>query len=257
MNILIIEDEEMAARRLAQLIKEVEPNAIVSGPIDSVKEAVKHLQEKVFYDLLMLDIQLADGKSFSIFEQINLKIPVIFTTAYDEYAIKAFEINSIDYLLKPINIEKLRSSLAKFNSIKTFYSSQQANSDLLEVLRSIRRQTNITYKTRFLVNRGDSLLPISTSEIVYFIAEDKAVCLVTNQNKKHLVNNSLDDLELKLDPKQFFRVNRQIIASIGSIAKIHNYFNYKLKLDIIPDPGTEIIVSKSRTSDFKSWMNGE
>jgi two-component system, LytTR family, response regulator LytT len=257
MKALIIEDEDLAAHRLMQLLKEIEPGIEINGPIDSIKASVRHLMETQSYDIIFLDIQLADGKSFSIFEKVDVSVPIIFTTAYDEYAIKAFELNSIDYLLKPINIEKLRNSLDKFYKICKFYEKSNTSKGLLELLRTFQIQPAQAYKTRFLINKGDMLVPITTSEIAYFYAEDKALFIVTTYHKKHLINFTLEQLEQKLDPQQFFRVNRQVISSIGAIRTVHNYFNYKLKLDLQPEPGIEVIVSKARTGDFKIWMNGE
>jgi DNA-binding LytR/AlgR family response regulator len=256
MKALIIEDEDRAAKRLIQLIREIEPGMELEGPIDSIEASVKHLQQSRDYDLLFLDIQLADGKSFSIFEKINITIPVIFTTAYDEYAIRAFELNSIDYLLKPINKEKLQNSIDKFKKIRSFYAKGDVHPDFREMFKTLVHPAQL-YKTRFLVNKGDVLIPVGTNEVAYFVAEDKALLMVTTENKRYMINHSLEELEQKLNPQHFFRINRQVIASVGSIRKVHNYFNYKLKLELMPDAVIEVIVSKARTSDFKAWMNGE
>lgn len=258
MKALIIEDEDHAAMRLIQLLKAIEPDVELEGPIDTVKNAVTHLCHHTDYDLLFLDIQLADGKSFSIFEKVKVNIPVIFTTAYDEYAIKAFELNSIDYLLKPINIDKLKTSLTKFREIQKFYSGDEVNKGLCELFRTLHsQQTKRVFKTRFLVNKSDSLLPIHADEIAYFFAEDKAVFLVTSDGKRYLISHVLEELEQKLDPMVFFRVNRQVLASVKAIRKVHNYFNYKLKVDLLPVFDEEVIVSKAKTGEFKAWMNGE
>jgi two-component system LytT family response regulator len=256
MKVLIIEDEELAAKRLAQLLLELEPDMEIHGTIDSVKETVKHLQTGAVYDLLLLDIQLADGKSFSIFDHLKIDTPIIFTTAYDEYAIKAFELNSIEYLLKPINKEKLKAGLDKLRKIKDFYSLGPFQEQLKSLFKNLH-PNQAMYKTRFLVNKGDTLLPVNTSEIAYFYAEDKVLFLVTFENKRFLINHTLEELEHKLNPQHFFRVNRQFIVSVSSIQKVHNYFNYKLKLELKPDPQMEIIISKAKNTDFKNWMNGE
>jgi two-component system, LytTR family, response regulator LytT len=255
MKILIVEDENFAAERLQLLLKEIVPDIQIYGPVDSVEGTIQHLKANPAYDLLFLDIQLADGKSFSIFEKVNVTIPVIFTTAYDEYAIKAFEVNSIDYLLKPISKEKLAASIEKFNKIKNHYA--QSPIDYNELLKKLTSEKTQQHKTRFLVSRGDSLIPVSSNEIAYFCAEEKVVFLVTTDNKRYIISHTLEELECKLNPSTFFRVNRQFIVAFSAIQKVHNYFNYKLKLDIIPDPKTDVIVSKTRTSEFKQWMNGE
>lgn len=255
MKALIIEDEDLAAKRLMKLLNEIEPELSLYGPIDTIEGAVKHLDSNAAYDLIFLDIQLADGKSFLIFDKVKVNVPIIFTTAYDEFAIRAFELNSIDYLLKPINTEKLRNALDKFKKVKDFYTNDSTGKDIMEMIRTLQMPTK--YKTRFLVNKGDTLIPVPAQDIAYFYAEDKVVFLVTHENKKYLINYTIEDLEQKLDPKHFFRVNRQFLTSLSSIKKVHNYFNYKLKLELQPDSGIEVIVSKARTSDFKGWMNGE
>jgi two-component system LytT family response regulator len=257
MKALIIEDEDLAAKRLKQLLLDIEPGLELSGPLDSIEESVRHLQMGHTYDIIFLDIQLADGKSFSIFDKINVNTPVIFTTAYDEYAIRAFELNSVDYLLKPVHKDKLRNAIDKFKKIKDFYESGEVNKDLIEMIKSMQTKASQVYKSRFLVNKGDALIPIAASEIAYFFAEDKVVFLTTAEGRKYLINYTLEELELKLNPQHFFRVNRQFISSLGAIKKVHNYFNYKLKLDLWPSTETEVIVSKARTTDFKAWMNGE
>ena len=257
MKILIVEDEELAAERLAQLVKEIEPDAMISGPIDTVVAAIAHLKTNPVYDLILLDIQLADGKSFSIFEDFEVVTPVIFTTAYDEYALQAFELNSIDYLLKPVNREKLKSSLEKFRKLKEYYGAGNPNNQLYEMIRTLKTAGKSAYKDRFLISKGDAMVPVKVSEIACFYAEDKEVFLLTHDNKRYIIPHSIEELSEKLDPKLFFRVNRQFILSSDAIHKVHNYFNFKLKVEISADPKMEIIVSRARTSAFKAWMNGE
>jgi len=256
MKILIVEDEEPAAARLAQLLHDIEPDAGIHGPIDTVSESITHLKTNPDYDLILLDIQLADGKSFTIFDACDIVTPVIFTTAYDEYALKAFELNSIDYLLKPVNREKLKTSLEKFRKLKEFYGAGNPNGQLYEMIRSLRPEKSV-YKDRFLINKGDAMLPLKAKEIACFYAEDKEVFLLTHDNKRFIIPHSVEELTEKLDPKLFFRVNRQFIISGDAIQKVHNYFNFKLKVELIVDPKVEIIVSRSRTTAFKAWMNGE
>jgi DNA-binding LytR/AlgR family response regulator len=257
MKILIVEDEELAAERLAQLIREIEPDVEISGPLDTIKATVTHLNTRPVYDLIFLDIQLADGKSFSIFEECKVFTPVIFTTAYDEYALQAFELNSIDYLLKPVNREKLKSSLEKFRNLKKYFGTESPNDQLYEMIRNLRTQNSPAYKDRFLISKGDSMIPVKVAEIACFYAEDKEVFLLTHENKRYIIPHSIEELSSKLDPKLFFRVNRQFILSVDSIRKVHNYFNFKLKVEIVPDPKIEIVVSRAKTAAFKAWMNGE
>ncbi|MDO9254278.1 MAG: LytTR family DNA-binding domain-containing protein [Bacteroidales bacterium] len=257
MKILIVEDEELAAERLAQLVKEIEPDAMISGPIDTVVAAIAHLKTNPVYDLILLDIQLADGKSFSIFEDFEIVTPVIFTTAYDEYALQAFELNSIDYLLKPVNREKLKSSLGKFRKLKEYYGAGNPNNQLYEMIRNLKTPEKSSYKDRFLISKGDAMVPVKISEIACFYAEDKEVFLLTHDNKRHIIPHTIEELSEKLDPKLFFRVNRQFIVSSEAVYKVHNYFNFKLKVEIKAYPKLEIIVSRPKVSAFKAWMNGE
>jgi len=257
MKILIVEDEELAAERLAQLVKEIDTESEIQGPIDTVRAAVAHLKSNPHYDLILLDIQLADGKSFSIFEECDVVIPVIFTTAYDEYALQAFELNSIDYLLKPVNREKLKSSLDKLKKLKEYYGAENPNSQLYEMIRNLRLPEKSGYKDRFLISKGDALVPVKVAEIACFYAEDKEVFLLTRENNRYIIPHSIEELSVKLDPKLFFRVNRQFIISADDIKKVHNYFNFKLKVELRTDSKLEIIVSRAKTLAFKLWMNGE
>lgn len=257
MKILIVEDEELAADRLMQLIREIEPEVEIFGPLDTISSTVAHLKANPGYDLIFLDIQLADGKSFTIFEECHVVTPVIFTTAYDEYALQAFELNSIDYLLKPINRDKLKLSIEKFRKLKEYFGAANPNDQLYQMIRELRSPHLSAYKDRFLISKGDAMIPIRVTEIACFYAEDKEVFLLTNDNKRHIIPNSIEDLSVKLNPKLFFRVNRQFILSAEAIRKVHNYFNFKLKVEIVPDPKIEIVVSRARVQDFKAWMNGE
>ena len=257
MKILIVEDEELAARRLYQMIKSVVPEAEIHGPLDSISGTIDHLNKVSDYDLIFFDIQLADGKSFSIFEQCRIITPVIFTTAYDEYALQAFELNSIAYLLKPVKKEKLRQSLEKFQKLKEYYASGDSNSSIYELVKSLKSQGAPAYKDRFLVARGDSLVPFRVEEIACFFAEEKCVFLLTHDNRRYIIPHSIEELAEKLDPKLFFRVNRQYILSAESIRKVYIHFNFKLKIELKADPKAEIFVSRSKAADFKSWMNGE
>jgi len=257
MRILLVEDEELAAQRLAQLVKEIEPEAEIYGPLDTVTTTVAHLKTNPRYDLIFLDIQLADGKSFTIFEEFNIVTPVIFTTAYDEYALQAFELNSIDYLLKPVNREKLKSSLEKLRKLREYYGTENPNSQLYEMIRNLKMPEKSAYKDRFLISKGDAMVPVKVTEIACFYAEDKEVFLLTHSNNRFIIPNTIEELADKLDPKLFFRVNRQFIVSGDAIRKVHNYFNFKLKLELAVDPKLEIVVSRSKTTAFKAWMSGE
>jgi two-component system response regulator LytT len=251
MNVLIVEDEAPASRRLQQLIKETDSSLHIMSTVDSIDLAVKWLNSNPAPDIIFMDIQLADGLSFEIFNRANITSPVIFTTAYDEYALKAFKVNSIDYLLKPIEKEDLFRSIEKLKSLKKQFISKGSIpiQSLLETLK-----LNKNYKSRFLVKIGEKLVSISIDSIAYFISEDKLTFLVTNDNKKYPLDYSLDELDTMLDPKFFFRLNRQCLTKINSIQSIHNYFNGKLKLFLTPPTAKEMIVSREKSSHFKQWL---
>ncbi|MCE1197487.1 MAG: LytTR family DNA-binding domain-containing protein [Marinilabiliales bacterium] len=257
MKILIIEDEVLAARRLSQMILSVLRDATLTGPLDTVRSAVEHLSQNQSYDLIFMDIQLADGKSFSIFEEVRIVTPVIFTTAYDEFALRAFEHNSIDYLLKPVKQEKLTAALDKFQVVRDYFVPKETDSRMAELISSFRSRWQPAFKDRFLINRGDAMVSLRIDEVACIFAEEKAVFLMTHDNKRHLIPNSIEELADRLDPKRFFRVNRQYILSVDAIRKVHNHFNFKLKVELKANPHAEIFVSRSRSAQFKAWMNGE
>ena len=251
MRILIIEDEIPAANRLEKLIAECRPDATVIEVIDTVEDALEWFGENDEPDLVISDIQLADGVSFQIYEELDLECPIIFATAYDQYAIKAFELNSIDYLLKPFSKETLQKSFDKLDKLVPSSSSLQE----LDLSSLIQQASNgNSYKQRFLISKADALIPVSTSQIAYIYTEDKAVMIKTIAGKSFFLNYSLDDLEAQLDPALFFRLNRQFITSVNAIAKISQYFNGKLKIELNPTQELEVIVSRAKTPVFKNWL---
>ncbi|MDX5347511.1 MAG: LytTR family DNA-binding domain-containing protein [Hymenobacteraceae bacterium] len=254
MQVLIIEDEAPAARRLQQLLRDQDSGLEIADTIDSVESAVKWLNRHQQPDLIFMDIQLADGLSFEIFDQVAIRTPVIFTTAYDEYAIRAFSVNSIDYLLKPIEPDHLKRSLQKYRLLKEqFGSTSGAQPELEQLLRSLHLNKK-SYKNRFLVRQGERLLSVPAEEVAYFMAEDKIVLLCCQNNLRYPVDFSLDELESLLDPQQFFRINRQFIVSLSAIEQIHTYFNGKLKLDLQPEVEKEVLISREKAAIFKQWL---
>ncbi|MFC2086195.1 LytR/AlgR family response regulator transcription factor [Bacteroidota bacterium] len=254
MRILIIEDEEAASGRLIKLLAKIDKDYEIIGILESIKSSVKWFKENKTPDLVFLDIQLADGLSFNIFSEVEVESPIIFTTAYDQYAINAFQLNSVDYLLKPINVEALESSLQKLEKMKEVFTPQVLSNQFKQLLADVSSGKK-PYKSRFLINKGDVLLPITTNEIAYFYTEEKVVFLITSEGKRHIINFTLDNLEKQLNPLEFFRANRQFILSNNSIKQIHNYFNYKLKVEVQPEPEMDIIISRIRVNDFKNWLN--
>ncbi len=255
MNILVIEDEQLAAKRLIQLIKEIDKNASIIEVIDSVELSVEWFQNNEHPDLIFLDIQLSDGLSFNIFKKVEVNSPVIFTTAYDEFALQAFELNSVDYLLKPIDENKLELSIKKYKKLKQNFSKNELNFDTQKLILALQ-DNKPKYKTRFLVNKGSSLVVVNIEDIAYFYTEDKLVFIVTNDNKKYSLNTSLDKLEKELEPQKLYRANRQYLVSVQAISEINNHFNYKLKLELVPKTISEdVIISKGKSADFKNWIS--
>ena len=247
---LIIEDEEPAAARLEKLLKEVEPGIQILDVIDSVEIAVKWLQTNDPPDLLMLDIQLADGLSFDIFKKTKVDCFVVFTTAYDEYAIKAFELNSIDYLLKPVDRARLLSSMEKYRKLAGI--SQPVNIEILmETLE--RRKSN--FKKRFAVNVGSKIISVETRSVAYFYSLEKSTFLCTNDNHQYPLDFSLEHLEQVLDPELFFRINRQVIIQYASIEKIHILSRSRVKLETNPPASEDLLVSTARTHQFRLWLD--
>ena len=253
MNVIIIEDEALAAKRLQSLLYKIRKNVVVQAVLDSVEGSVCWLQDYPGPDLIFLDIQLGDGLSFNIFETVQPASPIIFTTAYDEYAMRAFQLNSIDYLLKPVHEEELERSLQKVETFRELFTPENIEKQLHQFFQNYPAPEK--FKTRFLVNKADVLIPITTDHIAYFYAEDKLVFLKTKNNERYILNQTLEQLEKELNPNQFYRINRQYIISIHSIRKIHNYFNYKLKVEMVPETAEDVIVSRAKVSEFKAWLN--
>ncbi len=251
MKTLIIEDERPAALRLKKLIKECAPKAEILEVIDSVEDAVKWLNTFEQPDLIFMDIQLADGLSFDIFQQTTIKSPVIFTTAYDQYSLKAFKVNSVDYLLKPIDPEELTKAMKKFEEI--FKKPQTYDSSAIQAL--LNNIQSKKYKERFLVKTGQEFSYIPINDIAYFYSEDKIVCAKNVNGKRHILDYTLDQLEECLDPDFHFRINRKYIAKLSSINKINTYFNSRLKLELLPSPNDDVIVSRERVGNFKGWLD--
>ena len=250
MNVIIIEDETLAAERLELLLSEVAPDFRVVAKTTSIKESVKwFLQNKA--DLIFLDIQLSDGLSFSIFDQIQVNTPVIFTTAYDQYAIKAFQLNSVDYLLKPIRRSELEESIRKYRNLKSAY-----NIDFEALLSNIQGKKP-DFKKRFLIQYGERIKKVETEEIAYFYALEKNVFLKTFDGHSYPLDQSLDKLVLTVDPEKFFRINRKFIVNINSISGMVAYSRGRVKLELKPQPEVEgpVVVSIERASDFKVWMD--
>lgn len=249
MKILIIEDELIAAEKLAQMLCTVDPSIVILAKIGSIKESVNWLSQNSA-DLIFLDIQLSDGISFSIFDRVSVNTPIIFTTAYDQYAVKAFDLNSISYLLKPIKKSDLLESLKKFQNFKSAFSI-----DFESLLANIQ-QRNPEFKKRFLIQYGDKIKKIEVSEIAYFFVMEKGVYLKTFLGNSYPIDFSLDGVSEMIDPAIFFRINRKIIVNIESITNMATYSRSRVKLDLKPKLDEfDTIVSIDRSADFKNWLN--
>ena len=249
MNVLIVEDEELSAERLQKLIYGIDPSVKVLAIIPSVLETIAYLENgsKTQPDLIFLDIHLEDGSGFKIIESSNLMVPVIFTTAFDTYALKAFKVNSVDYLLKPINPLELQAALVKFKKLS-------ANSTNKPVANSDENSAVNKYKDRFLCTAGSRIFTFKTSEIAYFTIEERATFLRLFDGRHFAVDFSLDRLSQLLDPAEFFRINRTLLISVNAIREIHTISAGRLKIDLNPVLSQETYVSSDRITEFKSWL---
>ncbi len=250
MKVLIIEDEKFAADNLEIMLHQIDKNIHVQRKIDSIEEAVYWLNNNIT-DLIFLDIHLADGLCFKIFEQIEINTPVIFTTAYDQYAIRAFKVNSIDYLLKPIEIQQLEQSLNKFKELNQL--SHKNTIDFEALINFYNKQ--IKYQERFIVRYAQKIKSINTNDIAYFYVNNDDVFLCTKNHHNYPIDYSLDKLENMINPTDFFRINRQFIVNIASIENMYASSKSRIKLELNPKPDREVIVSYNKASEFKKWLN--
>ena len=249
MNVLLIEDEKPAAARLRQLIVGILPNAQIFGPLESVALTVEWLKAQPQPDLLFCDIQLADGYSFEIFDQVQVSSPIIFTTAYDQFAIRAFKLNSVDYLLKPIDAMAVEQAILKFKSQRI---PPQTDISWIKDLLSDRPE----YKSRFVVKFGEKIQALETEEVAFFFSEEKMTFLQTHKGKKFVLDYTLDQLERLLDPHKFFRINRKYISSFSAIKEIHTFSGSRLKLRLHQCEDNDIFISRDKTAAFKDWLDG-
>jgi len=253
MNVLIIEDEAPAVRRLLKVLRECDPDVHVleEDGIDSVRRAVEWFRTHPAPDLVLMDIQLSDGNSFEIFDHIRIDAPVIFTTAYDEYALSAFKVNSIDYLLKPIEENALRAAIEKYRRLHAERGSAAAVTALRDLAAQMRPRRD--YRNRFLVPLQERYHSIPIEEVLFITSENKITWLVTGEGKRYPVESTLEKLESELDPSMFFRANRQFIVSYESIAAVHAFFNGKLKVHLRP-ANAECVISREKAHSFRSWL---
>lgn len=250
MKAVIIEDELVATQNLQRLIGQLADDIQVIAVLQSVEESIEWFSLNAAPDVLFLDIHLADGSSFSIFEKVKIPCPIIFTTAYDEYALKAFEVNSVDYLLKPINQKNMERALEKLRRVLT---TKIDNADMISNVLAAFRETKKVYKSNFLIPHKDKFIPLSIQKIACFYTENKMVKIITDDNQTFSMDSSLEDLYAQLDPSQFFRANRQYIISHKAIKDISIWFGSKVSINLYVTLPEKIIVSKARVSEFKAW----
>ena len=250
MKAVIVEDELIAAQNLQRVIGQVAADIQVIAVLQSVEESVEWFSLNPAPDLVFMDIHLADGSSFGIFEKVQITSPVIFTTAYDEYALKAFEVNSIDYLLKPINVRNFERAITKYRNL---VQDKNTNTDAISNLLATFNKEKDAYKSHFLIPHKDKLIPLPVERIACFYIENKMAKIITTDNETFYMDSPLEDLYLQLDPSAFFRANRQYIVSHKAIKDISIWFGSKLSINLIVSVPEKIIVSKARVSEFKTW----
>lgn len=255
MHILIVEDEKLAAEKLHNQLKELLPHSTIVGMTPSIEETVEWLDTNPMPDLVFCDIHLADGLSFDIFKQRIVQSPVIFTTAYDHYAIRAFEVNSISYLLKPIQNEQLQESLNKLDKIKSHNQAAMQPLGQLDSLIGIIQRGTENFKQRFLVKVGTKIKSVPVKKVAYFFTQDRMNYIMTRDHEKLPTDHTLEELEEMVDPKHFFRINRSYLAHFDAVREIHTHFKGRVKIDLNPSIDEEIVISAEKTPLFKAWLD--
>lgn len=250
MNVLIFEDENPTAKRLVSLLAGIDESINIVGIIGSVAEGIKWYNENPMPDLVFQDIILGDGNCFEIFDSVQVTAPVIFTTAYSQYAIKSFQVNSIAYIIKPYDIKDIKAALDKFNRIKGSFVPPEK-----ELLREILKSKTVAPKKRFLIKIGDNFITVHSQDIAYLISEDGVTFATLFSRERYIVNYSIVELANKMDPAEFFQINRKMIVNIKSVKKINSWFNSRLKLTLNPPAEEDTVVSRERTSGFKEWLD--
>jgi DNA-binding LytR/AlgR family response regulator len=251
-TVLIIEDELTNAVRLQKMLLQSQEEIVIAGVLQTVRDSIAWLEKENSPDIIFMDIRLTDGISFEIFNQVNIKSYVIFTTAYDEYALQAFAVNGIDYLLKPIEQKKLDLSIKRIKNFMT----PELDTSVVDILKKMRLQKDI-YRSRFLISYKDLFITIPSTDIAYFSSENKIVHLTTHSNQRYVIKQTLDELLQELNPDDFFKVTRNYIVSLKSIHKLSQSFDYKLKLELIPAVNEIILVSRERGISFKNWLDSK
>jgi two-component system, LytTR family, response regulator LytT len=251
MRVVIIEDELVAQQHLQSMLMEIDPDIAVSATLDSIEASVKYFETNPEVDLVFMDIELGDGQSFDIFKSISIEAPIIFITAYQEHALKAFKLNSVDYLLKPVDKNELSSALGKYRKLHVD-QKQKLHTNILSLLNKVENFGK--GRTRYLAKSGTRLISVLTEDISYIYTKDRLQYIKTIKGEDYIIDKRLDDIETELDPKTFFRVNRQFILNYNSIHKVHTWFSGKLKVSVQPEAYEEIIISRLKSAEFKKWL---
>ena len=254
MKILIVEDEDLAVKKLQKTLLSIDKMVEVSGVTENIQETVDFHKENPSPDLILMDIELADGQSFEIYNLTEVKAPVIFITSYDEYALKAFKVNSVDYLLKPVQKDELEAALNKYKLLKGNGTSKN-NNDINTLIKELQTKLQPKeYRKRFLVKQAQKLVSVEVDDIAYFYSDGRLNFFKTTDNRKFVVDYTMDELSEMLDPDKYFRISRSFYVSIDSIDQIHDYFGNRLLLHLKPAVDKEALVSREKVMDFKKWM---
>ncbi len=252
MRILIIEDEQATANRLKKMVLDLEPNAQICDIVDSIESGVDWYKNNRHPDLVLQDIQLSDGSSFEIFEEVKVDVPIIFITAYNEFAIQAFKLNSVDYLLKPVKKDELARSFEKFREV--FQKEDKPDFDYASLAKLITKKE---YQKRFVIRFGQTIKAITVEDIAYFFTQTGGIFFKTFDDHTYPIDQSLDKLEPLLDPLVFFRINRQFIVNFNSIQEMYSYSKSRVKMELLPPCEFDVIASTDRSGSFKKWLSGK
>lgn len=252
MKVAIIEDEALAAKYLIKMLEETDETIEVVTVLDSLDAAISFLNTKPSVDLLFMDIELGDGQSFDIYDKVQTDIPVIFITAYREHTLKAFKLNSVDYLLKPVDKQELINALEKFR--KVHQPAAKPGSNVIDILKKIQAKHASTYRKRYLAKSGTRLISVDINDVAYFYIKDRLQYIKTKTDKDYIIDWRMDQIEPEVNPEQFFRVNRQFILGYDTIKKIHTWFNGKLKVEVAPTAHEEIVIGRLRAGEFRRWL---
>lgn len=254
MKVAIIEDEALAARYLIKMLEEADETIEIVMVLDSMEAAIAYFNTSPGIDLIFMDIELGDGQSFDIYEKVETDVPVIFVTAYREHTLRAFKLNSVDYLLKPVDKQELQASLEKYRKLHMPAVKTTSAASVIDILKKIQAKHASNYRKRYLAKSGTRLISVDINDIAYFYIKDRMQFIKTKADKDYIIDWRMDEIEPEVDPEQFFRVNRQFILGYDTIKKIHTWFNGKLKVEVAPAAHEEIVIGRLRAGEFRKWL---